>query len=240
MILPNVRMLFGRREAAQAVALLGRGDPELAEGAEERLREEGLDALLDDPRLLNAILTCRDVDVRPELVFYVLVRHALLEGGIDDVRLADYLAALLLAFGRGRRANRIAEADDVEYEYLVDLVQGAADQKGRRAFLFHAHLGNYSLWLAGVFPQYIEARVRRRGAPPLEYYEEMGATGYRLAADTIYAQAYGLAGLYREAASRFTALRESLNRLSYRYFWPGTAPRRGHPFGRGFPQLGTA
>lgn len=230
MILPNVRGMFGRREAAEAVALLAGGDPELATSGEERLRDEGLDALLDDPRLLNAMLTDRHVRVRPELVFYVLVRHALLEGGVEDLRLADYMAALLLAFGRSRRANRIADSDDREYEYLVDMLEDVAGEKGRRAFLLCAHLGNYSLWLSGLFPQYIEARVERRGAPPLEYYEEMGATGYRLAADTVYAEAFRLATLYRDAAFRFSELRAALNRLSYRYFWPGTGLRR---LGRG-------
>ncbi|MBI4538596.1 MAG: hypothetical protein HY704_03685 [Gemmatimonadetes bacterium] len=237
MIVPNVRAMFGRREAWQAVALLAGGDPDLAQSAEDRLREEGLDALLDDPRLLNAILTDREVSVRPDLVFYVLVRHALLEGGIDDLRLADYIAALLLAFGRGRRANRVADSDEVEYEYLVDVATDLAGEKGRRAFLLRAHLGNYSLWLSGLFPQYIEARVEHRGAPPLEYYEEMGATGYRLAADTVFAEAFGLDRLYLDAAVRFPALRTALNRLSYRHFWPGTGLRRGGLPGRGSQRL---
>ncbi|MBI4520592.1 MAG: hypothetical protein HY701_07120 [Gemmatimonadetes bacterium] len=225
MILPNLRATFGRQEAAQAIALLASGDSDIAALAEDRLRDYGLDALLDDPRLLNAVMTDREVSVRPELVFYVLVRHALLEGGIQDVRMADYVATLLMAFGRARRGNRVSDTDEVEYEYLVDMIADLASEKGRRAFQLRAHLGNYSLWLAGLFPQYIEARVQRRGAPPLEYYEEMGSTGYRLAADTVYAEAFGLDHLYREASDRFGDLRAALNRLSYRYFWPGTARR---------------
>ena len=89
MILPNLRATFGRQEAAQAIALLASGDSDIAALAEDRLRDYGLDALLDDPRLLNAVMTDREVSVRPELVFCVLVRHALLEGGIQDVRMAD-------------------------------------------------------------------------------------------------------------------------------------------------------
>ena len=42
-----------------------------------------------------------------------------------------------------------------------------------------AHLGNYALWLSGLFPDYIEARHWRRGAPDLDYYEEMGRRGSR-------------------------------------------------------------
>lgn len=50
-------------------------------------------------------------EIRPPVVFYLLVRHALLKSGIDDHTFADYRAALLLDFGREDRAFRIA-ADD--------------------------------------------------------------------------------------------------------------------------------
>jgi len=36
------------------------------------------------------------------------------------------------------------------------------------------HLGNYSLWLAGLFPDYIAARRSRKGGPDLPYYDELG------------------------------------------------------------------
>ncbi len=117
MILPNVRASFGRAEATFVLGLLTAGDSDARERAEDRLREEGFDALLDDPRTLNAVLSSGGLDSAPaRLVFYVLVRHVLLENGIQDRLIADYLASLLLEFGRGDRAQRIDATSDEHYD----------------------------------------------------------------------------------------------------------------------------
>ena len=106
--------------------LLTRGSEQERARSEERLREEGFDAILDDPRTLNALLAQGGFSTASEpLVFYVLVRHALLEGNISDRVIADYLAALLINFGHGRRAYRISEDELPEYFYLVDLQDAA-------------------------------------------------------------------------------------------------------------------
>ena len=108
MILPVIRASFGRGEALHLVELLGRRDAELRESARHRLEHDGIDGLLDDPRVLNALLTSEDVKSRPELVFYVLVRQSMLERGVDDPVATDYVASVLVAFGRSRRAYRKA------------------------------------------------------------------------------------------------------------------------------------
>ena len=92
MILPTIRSSFDRADARFLIWLLTRGADAEREREEVRLRDEGLDAILDDPRTLNAILTGSQFSsARPELVFYVLVRHALLEDGITDRAVADYI-----------------------------------------------------------------------------------------------------------------------------------------------------
>lgn len=220
MILPTIRASFGRQEAVHLVELLGRNDEELRRSAEKRLREDGVDSLLDDPRVLNALLTQEKVKASPALIFYVLVRHALLEGGLDDRATADYVASMVLGFGNARRAYRISEHETEEFFYLVDLVQQMEGADDRRSFLLRVHLGDFSLWLAGLFPDYLEARVRRRGSPPIDYYERMGATGYHLAADTRQAEGLGLDELFRDVSRRFAEVRTALNRVSDRYLWP--------------------
>jgi hypothetical protein len=225
MILPNVRGTFGRAEASYLIWVLTRSSESARDGEEARLREQGFDALLDDPRTLNALLAGREFSTaRPELVFYVLVRHALLEDGINDRGLADYLAALLAAFGRGGRAWHVAE-ETTEYRYLVDIAAAGEQSTGRRAFLLRAHLGEFALWLSGVFPDHITARVHRRGAPPLSYFEEMCSTGYRLASRFDEAEQHGLAQLYSNCADFFPALRVALNRIADRHLFPATGDR---------------
>ncbi len=225
MILPAVRSSLSRQDAIQLVALLGRGDAGLRAGAQRRLDEHGIDSLLDDPRTLSALLTDPEVAVRTDLVFYVLVRQALLEGGLDDFEMADYATSLLLAFGKGRRAYRLSASGDGCYAYLVDIVAELPRASRRRAFMLRTHLGNYSLWLSGLFPDYLEARVDRRGAPPMSYYEKLGASGYHEASQSAEAKALGLVGPLRAVATHFSGVRVALNRVSDRYFWPqGTNP----------------
>ncbi|HSK18647.1 MAG TPA: hypothetical protein VK912_05870 [Longimicrobiales bacterium] len=225
MILPTIRSSFDRADARFVIWLLTRGSEADREREEERLREEGLDLILDDPRTLNALLSGSQFSsARPELVFYVLVRHALLEGGITDRGVADYLAGLISAFGRGGRAYHIAD-DNTEYRYLVDIMAAADQSEGRRAFMLRAHLGEFALWLSGLFPDHITARVNRRAAPPISYYEEMGSAGYRQAARFTEAEQHGIAELYRNCADFFPALRVALNRVSDRHLFPATGDR---------------
>jgi hypothetical protein len=219
-ILPNVRSSFDRSEASFLIWLLARGDEASRRREERRLDEEGFDAILDDPRTFNALLGNREFSSAPAaVVFYMLVRHALLEDGITDRFLADYLAALLLAFGDGDRAYR-PEDDGAEFRYLVDVLAAADAARGERAFLLRAHLGEMALWLSGLFPDHIAARVQRRGAPGLRYYEELGSTGYRLAAAHVFAEQHGVDALYRHCAATFPALRVALNRIADRHLFP--------------------
>ncbi|HET6230438.1 MAG TPA: hypothetical protein VFE05_10255 [Longimicrobiaceae bacterium] len=215
MIKPNVRASFGRREAELLVAL---GGP----GAEELLRERGLDALLDDARMLSAILRGGRVSAAPApLVFYLLVRHALLQREISDRQLADYTAAVLLEFGTAGRANAVDGGEGEPFFYLADILAALDRARGEREFLLRVHLGNYALWLAGVFPDHVTHRVQRRGAPPLSYYDELGAAGFRTAAGSDLALRHGLGDLFVRAADQFADLRVALNSLSDALFFPG-------------------
>jgi hypothetical protein len=220
MILPTIRASFSRRDVLHLVQLLGRGDEELQRGAERRLDEEGADAILDDPRVLNALLTDPVASAPTNLVFYVLVRHALLEVGIDDRGTADYVSSLLVAFGQQGRAYRPSATTPEEYHYLVDMVARLAGADKREAFLLRSHLGNFSLWLSGLFPDYLAARVQRRGAPDVRYYERMGTTGYQLAARSPEAKSLGIDGILRDVGDHFSGVRTALNLVSDRYLWP--------------------
>jgi hypothetical protein len=225
MIVPNIRGSLDRSDAAFLVWLLTRGSESARLREEARLQEQGIDSILDDPRTLNALLAGPQFSTaRPELVFYVLIRHALLEDGINDRGMADYLAALVLTFGREGRAWHIAQ-DSTEYRYLVDIVAAGDQSRGQRAFLLRAHLGEFALWLSGLFPDHITAREQRRAAPPLSYYEELGSAGYRLAARYSEAEQHGIAELYRNCADFFPALRVALNRVADRHMFPAAGDR---------------
>ena len=217
MIQPNVRASFGRREAEILSAVLG-------DRGERTLREQGLDALLDDGDVLRALLRGGRVSAVPApLLFYVLVRHALLQREIADRQLADYTAAILLEFGQAGRANHVDGGAGEPFRYLADILAAMEEARGEREFLLRVHLGNFALWLAGVFPDHITCRVQRRGAPGLAYYDELGAAGFRGAAGSQTALQHGVGDLFLRIADRFTDVRAALNALSDTVIFP----RRG-------------
>lgn len=229
MILPNVRERLTPQDMDLVVRLLAGGSPGKERRYRERVAEGERDDLLSEPALFDLLCRAPGIAGPPATLFlYVAVRSALRRVGIDDAELSDYLSALLLEFGMRDRALRIAPADDQIYRYVSDIVADLdAVADARRAFLLRAHLGNFSLWLSGVFPDHITSRRERRGGPDFRYYEEMGVRGFRLASDHQLAREWALAPIYDRAAESFERLRVGLNRLSdYVFFRGRSGPER--------------
>jgi hypothetical protein len=227
MILANARQRRTRDDAQLALRLVARGSSPAYDAAETTLRDQGVDALLDDPRLLAALLGApQGAHASLALFTYVVVRHALRDAGADDRSIADYVASMLLHFGLRNRAHRIADSDDEVYDTFAALladVGSTEEERGTRVtrgFLVRTHMGNYALWLSGMFPDHVEHRRWRRGGPDLDYVEDMGRRGYTLAARHRLANTYGLDGLYATMADRFGVVRIALNRISDRLLFP--------------------
>ena len=221
MILGNVRRRLGRDDAQLALRLVAKGSEDELARSERALRDGGIDALLDDPRLPEALMSSRQAcNASLPLFSYVIVRHALRRVGENDRGIADYVAAILLEFGLRHRAERISESDDEQYDTLAAILRDADDADATRSFLVRAHLGNYALWMCGLFPDFIVARKYRRGGPDIDYYQEMGARGFHLAAAHRLAEQHGLVELFEAVADRFEVLRIALNQVSDTHLFP--------------------
>lgn len=221
MILANTRHHLTRDDAQLAARLIARDSGADLSALERELADRGIDSVLDDPRLPAALMRAgQGMHTSLPLFAYVMVRHALQRVGEGDRLLADYVAAVVMHFGVRDRATRIGDSDDQTYASLADIAADLDDPDGRRSFLVRTHLGNYALWLSGLFPDWIEHRRWRRGGPDLEYYEELGRRGFQLAADHRLADDHGLASLYATAAERFGLLRAALNDVSDAFLFP--------------------
>ena len=224
MILADTRHSLTRDDAQLVARLIARDSGTDLALIERGLADHGIDTLLDDPRLPGAMLRFGQGACASLPVFaYVMVRQALCRLGERDRTLADYLAALLLHFGVKDAAWRVSPADDQVYTTLADLAADLDDPDARRSFLVRTHLGNYALWLSGLFPDMIEHRRWRRGGPDLDYYEDMGRRGFQLAADHRLAGDHNMTTLYATAAERFGLLRAALNDVSDLLLFPNHA-----------------
>src|SRR3972149_2927947 len=106
MILANVRQQLTRDDAQLALRLVARGSDQELERVEGELRDHGIDAVLDDPRLLVALMEARQgAHASLPLFAYVLVRHALCDAEEPDRGIADYVSSILIHFGMRERAR---------------------------------------------------------------------------------------------------------------------------------------
>jgi hypothetical protein len=213
MIQPDARSRFTPNDVALLLEWASGRRPS-ADDVDLWLQDEDLDTVLDRPELGERLRAAPVPGPSPSLFFYILVRQALLARGLDDRPVADYCAALLREFGQGDRAHRIAPVDDHKHQWMVDILNDLQASTGERQFRVLVHLGDYALWLAGVFPRRIEAVRTRRGGPDLSYYDALGCRGYAEASDHWLATHTGLAALFRTAADQFATVRGALNDVS--------------------------
>ena len=176
---------------------------------------ETRDSVLDHPRLVDAILSnAGQLRISSQFYFYVLARHVLRDAGVTDRKLCDYVASLLETFSRvsGLQAPHMSD-DEGSRQYVSDMLIALTRATPEQAFFLRAHVGNYSLFLSGIFHENTQRRSLR-GAPDLAFYEQVGRTNYQLVASHATARRCELSDVYGNLADQFREVRRALNRLS--------------------------
>src|SRR4029077_18975140 len=145
--------------------------------------------------------------VSTRFYFYILVRHVLRRSDIQDRAVADYVAEVLSEFGRSERTRYVVPGQSNPLDYFFEMLTALRTADDRTSFYIRVHMGNYSLFLSGVFPERIRFRAEARGFPDLRYYEEVGRTQYRVASDHRLAHRYELNNILNTLSERFKATR---------------------------------
>ncbi|MCI0401715.1 MAG: hypothetical protein L0Y67_05090 [Gammaproteobacteria bacterium] len=160
-------------------------------------------------------------DVSPFLLFNVLLRRSLSgHRSSRDRKIVNYIANLLSIFVNADRVCRVRPHDKQTYQYLVDMIQEAQLSESRQQFLLYSHIGNYSLFISGLFPEWIEYRHRYKRRPvDTKYYINFGRTYYGLAAKHPMARHFNLDDVFLRLAMMFESYKESLNHLSRNYLF---------------------
>jgi hypothetical protein len=108
-------------------------------------------------------------------------RHQISQGfashGLSEPNTIDYISEVLARFAQTRALYAVADADGRPLEHIVDFLCAARDDGARptdraRRRSVMCHLGEYTLFMSGLFRE----RLRRRGE--LKYYMEQGSTAY--------------------------------------------------------------
>ena len=180
-----------------------------------------LESMLNSESLFNKICdrSLLILEISPFLFFSILLRRSLMDRRIlGDKKVVNYIANLLSLFVKTDRLHRIHRSDKQTHHYLVDLVQEAAKADTRRQFLIDAHIGNYSLYLTGFFPQWIEYRRRYKNRPvSAQFYIDVGREYYERASAHAMAREYGLEEVFFRLSIMFEVYKAVLNHLAKQY-----------------------
>jgi hypothetical protein len=218
-IKPNCRTQFAARDVEFILSVLG-GKLEGPDCLVQLLGDEDTrDLILDDEVLFHALLErggC--LRVSSHFYFYILVRQVFKRAGIAERGVADYVAEVLTEFAQSERSRCVLPGQTDSLDYFFEMLAALQTADDLTRFTIRAHIGNYSLFLSGVFADRIRVRAGRRGFPDLKYYVALGRTHFRVASDHRLAQRFELAGIFNTLSERFETTRLALNDISDRLF----------------------
>lgn len=214
MIQANCRARFTADDFQFVVRTLSRSRAD-AVTLEELLTDADIrDQVLDHELLTDALLShTSSLWISSQFYFYVLVRHVLKRSGINSRKLSDYLASLLETFSHTARMKTPGGSGHGPVQYVSDMLLALQNATPAQAFLIRAHVGNYSLFLTGIFHENVESRAQR-GAPDTAFYEGIGRMNYKVVASHSIARSADLSDIYNSLSEQFHEVRLALNRLS--------------------------
>ena len=174
------------------------------------------DSVFDHPLLVETILSnAGHLHISSQFYFYVLARQVLQQAGIGNRKLSDYIGSLLETFSRASQLRSPDRIGERAHEYIGDMLIALTRATPEQTFLLRAHVGNYSLFITGIFHENTQRRSLR-GAPDIEFYEQIGRTNYQLVASHETARRCELTDVFAGLANRFHDVRLALNDLSER------------------------
>jgi hypothetical protein len=219
MIQPNCRVQFAAEDMEFILNVLGRKI-----GTAECLikllaDEESRDLILDDDALFHALLERRGcLRVSSRFYFYILVRNVFRRSGLEERAVADYVAEVLAEFAQSERARCVIPGQMNSLDYFFEMLSALNAADERTSFFIRAHIGNFSLFFSGVFPDRIRFRAELRGFPDVKYYDSLGRTHFGAASDHRLAQKYEVAEIFSTLSERFETTRRALNDIADRLF----------------------
>jgi len=141
-------------------------------------------------------------------LFRTLTQRGLVQEQLRDQDISTYLTELLIDFTFVENMYGMRDAEGKPLEYLVDMLQRAMEIEMPAKKSYFKHIGDYSLFVLGMFP---ESLSRPRQAVSAAYYADAGRIGYR-AAGELESNSWNVV-VFRKLAGEFERCVLSLNRV---------------------------
>jgi hypothetical protein len=99
--------------------------------------------------------------------------------GVTDTSLVDYISELLVRFVRSDELYRVRTVRGQRLMQVADMLAEAQHREGPARRQVHRHIGDFTLFWTGVYPEVVESM--RRGKDALIDYQQQGKRAYWIA-----------------------------------------------------------
>lgn len=179
---------------------------------------DSLRMILDHPKLFEAVVMQRKaVMLSPELFFFVVVRHTLKRIGVEELEVADYLAVVCAEFGMPLASQLKSSKPDIPGLYTIDYMQALDQARGPERFFIHVQCANQFMVLTCLYPAFLHRRAERRGAPDVEYYEQVAMSHLDAAGHHALAEEFALEDVFLRLSDAFPPVRRAMNHTVREY-----------------------
>ncbi|MBN2563141.1 MAG: hypothetical protein JXQ75_19640 [Phycisphaerae bacterium] len=127
--------------------------------------------------------------------------------GLSDPRVLNYLVELLTEFIHIERINTLRDGSGRRVEDIAEMLceaeigSGSASTERRR--LYHRHIGDYTLFWTGLYPENLRQMHRRQARDELLSYFAQGKRSYAIASELSSDRTAPPAGVLQTLSDQF-------------------------------------
>jgi hypothetical protein len=144
-----------------------------------------------------------------------------LMGLLEDTQVSNYIANMLAQFTESSRLYNEKGDEAKSHQYIVDMITDSLHSDNTEKFHIYCHIGNYTLFLTGMIPEYIKYRYEYKRRPVgKNYYVGFGKTYYGLASGNTNARRNRLTGTLSQLSEGFEVVAQVLSFMNREYFYP--------------------
>lgn len=137
---------------------------------------------------------------------------------LNSTDVSNYLANMLAMFVQTSRLFKMEKDDEKQYRYIIDMIEEIQRSDSARRFYIYCHIGNYTLFFTGMFPEYIEQKFKyKKTLIDNHYYVDFGKTYFGLASEHDMARRHELDDTLHSLSEGFEVITKLLQYLRKEY-----------------------
>ncbi len=137
---------------------------------------------------------------------------------LNSTDVPNYLANMLSIFVQMSQLYTMEREDENQYRYIIDMIGEIQHSDSARRFYIYCHIGNYTLFFTGMFPEYIEHKFRyKKNLIDNRYYVDFGKTYFGLASEHVMARQHALEDTLHSLSEGFEIITKLLNCMRKEY-----------------------